>query len=103
MQGNSEGGEGMAKKRKGKGKLPALFEFPPEVVIGGVNLTVYEDVGCSLQNYAGILDYSETLLRVDTEIGVIRFGGEGFCIHEMNGGALSFTGRITSIIYENRE
>jgi len=95
----------MAKGRKpikkyGK-KAAALFEFPPEVVLGGVNLSVFENMGCVIENYEDILSYSGESIRIKTRIGTIRLEGKNFNIEVMTTDSISVTGEIATIVYEN--
>ena len=79
------------------------FGFPQEVVCGGVNLSIYENAGCCLQNYKSILSYTDFLIRADTPIGVVAISGSGLKIAELSQDALSITGTISQVTYEDAD
>lgn len=89
-------------KRK-KFRRAAQFEFPPSVMTKSVNLIVYADAGCTVDHYGEILTYTPELLRLDTELGVLRIAGESLLIQEMDDDTLMLTGRLGVISYENYE
>lgn len=93
------------KKNKKRRKLRRanIFEFPAEVVVGGVNVCVYENCGCTIQNYTEMLDYTQKLLRVDSKIGVVRIQGEALQVAQMERGCIMLTGRVDSVTYERSE
>jgi len=86
--------------KKRKLKYAKIFEFPPSVMAGGVNLQIYTNIGCTVENYDGILNYTSELLRLETAVGVVRMEGEDFVIREMDEDTLKVTGRIFSVVYE---
>ena len=86
--------------KKRKLKYAKAFEFPPSVIAGGVNLQIYTNTGCTIENYDEIITYTSELLRIDTEVGVIRIVGENLVIEEMDEDTLKVTGRIYSMEYE---
>ncbi len=89
----------MAKQRRKKRE----FAVTPEVMANGVNVCVYTNTGMSLQNYQRIRTYTDEVLAVETEIGVITFAGKNFSICEMTEAFLTMTGTILSITYEEQE
>ena len=89
--------------KKRRLKTARFFEFPPEVIAGGMSLSIYENIGVSVENYGEILNYSETFLRLRSDSGIIRIEGEGFCIMDMDADTLMASGRVNAVIYENSE
>jgi len=86
--------------KKRKMRRASFFEFPPEVIAGGMSLCMYENLGCSIENYGEILTYTETLLRLMTSCGVLRIEGERFNIAEMDDDTLMLRGCVYSAGYE---
>ena len=86
--------------KKRRMKRASFFEFPPVVVAGGMSLCLYEDLGCSIENYGEIMTYTEQLLRIGTQKGVLRIEGERFNIAEMDDDTLMLKGRVYSVGYE---
>ena len=77
-----------------------FFEYPPEVVAGGMSLSIYENIGCSIENYGSILTYTEHLLRLDSGRETVRIEGEGFHIAEMDDDTLMLNGCVRLVEYE---
>ncbi len=91
------------KKRSGRIKTATLFEFPPDVVLGGVNLCIFENIGCVIENYLDVISYSSEAIRIKTKIGVIRLEGKQFNIEVMTADSISITGVLSNIKYEDFE
>ena len=68
------------------------FGFPQEVVCGGVNLSIYENAS-----------YTDFLIRADTPIGVVAISGSGLKMAELSQDALSITGTISQVTYEDAD
>ncbi|MBR4079421.1 MAG: YabP/YqfC family sporulation protein [Christensenellaceae bacterium] len=89
--------------KKRRLKTAQFFEFPPAVIAGGTSLCIYENIGVTIENYGEVLNYTEKLLRLRSEKGIIRIEGEGFCIIDMDADTLMASGQIIAVIYENSE
>ena len=86
--------------KKRKLKRAMFFEFPPEVVAGGMSLSIYENIGCSIENYGSILTYTEQLIRVESENWIVRIEGDRFHIAEMDDDTLMLNGCVRLVEYE---
>ena len=86
--------------KKRKMKRAAFFEFPPEIIAGGMSLCLYENLGCSIENYGGVLTYSENILRIETARGVLRIEGDRFNIEDMDDDTLMLSGCVYSVGFE---
>ena len=53
----------------------------------------------ALKNYRGIIEYTDTLIRVQTRAGQIRIQGKRLRIQYYTNDEMKITGRITSIEY----
>ena len=84
-------------------KYARVFEFPPSVVAGGVNLKIYRDAGCTVDHFGEILVYREDLIRLNTELGILRIHGEDMVLREMDGETLMVAGCIHGAVYEKYE
>ena len=54
----------------------------------------------TIENYDEILTCTDCILRVGTPRGVLCVTGEGFCLDELASGALSLSGCVRRIEYE---
>ena len=89
--------------KKRKLKYARVFEFPPSVVVGGINVKIYGDMGCTVDHFDEILVCREDLIRLDTELGILRISGEDMMIREMDEVTIMITGCIHSVVYEKYE
>jgi len=87
--------------KKRKLRAAAVFEFPPSVMAGGVNISVYGNAGCSIDNFGEILTYSDQMIRLNTELGILKICGEELVIQEIDEDTMILTGRICEVGYEN--
>lgn len=81
----------------------AFFEFPPAVTAGGMSLYLYENIGCTVEGYGEILCYTESLLRLKTQNGILRIEGERFEIAELDCDTLMLKGRVDAFSREKDE
>lgn len=91
------------KKKKKRLRWTSAWELPAETLTGGVCLTLYEDLGCTVQNHGELITCTAEQVRVRTKIGVLCIDGESFQIEEMQEGRLSISGKIRKIGYEQTE
>ena len=53
----------------------------------------------SVENYRGIIEYADLLIRIQTKIGQIKIIGKSLQIDYYTNDEMKITGRITSIEY----
>ena len=56
-------------------RLASAASMPKDVVMGASVVTVLGDFEVCIENYRGITDYTESLVRVQTKSGQIRLTG----------------------------
>ena len=78
-----------AKSKKKRIQAAEFFEFPPDVVLHGVNLHIFENAGCVIESYTDILCYTQERIRVQTKIGGICLEGEGFSLEVLTADSIS--------------
>ena len=47
-----------------------------------------------IENYKGILEYSEETVRIGTAAGVLRLEGQGLCLKQLSAECMVVTGRV---------
>ena len=70
------------------------LELPKEIML---NLPLISLVGreeVTIENYKGILEYGEELVRIGTAAGVLRLTGSGLCLKQLSAECMVVTGRI---------
>lgn len=73
--------------------------LPKDVILGVPLLTMTGYTEMCVENYRGILEYTEALIRIQTKIGQIRITGKGLLISYYTNDEMKITGKISSIEY----
>lgn len=75
------------------------FELPKEIMLDLplITLTGREEV--IIENYKGILEYSEETVRVGTAAGVLRLSGGGLCLRQVSAECIVVAGRIEGLLF----
>lgn len=92
----------MGKKRtKGakKIKLAEMLEVPKDVVLGEAIITLTGKREALIENYKGIIKYTDDYIKVLTKDGVIEFKGNFFNITYLTDEEIKIIGNITDINY----
>ena len=77
--------------------MTEALELPKEIML---NLPLISFVGreeVTIENYKGILEYGEELVRIGTAAGVLRLTGKGLCLKQLSAECMVVTGRIESL------
>ena len=83
-----------------KMKVTDAVGLPKDVTQGASILTVIGNRDFTLENYRGILEYSETLIRISTKGGKIIIKGNLLQILQYNHLDMNITGRIEAIEFQ---
>lgn len=84
-------------KEEWKGKAVRALDFPEELVYPQVIVSGNRSV--TVQNYKGLIEYGETVLRINTALFIIRMEGKGFTIKTMDDDELVITGVVEKMEY----
>lgn len=91
----------MIKKPNIKSRISESLELPKEVIL---NIPVLKVVGKNdiyIENHKGIVEYSSEILRINSEIGIIKIVGKNLYIKEINREELFILGDINMIEFIN--
>lgn len=75
------------------------LELPKEIML---NLPLVSLVGreeVTIENYKGILEYGEEIVRVGTAAGVLRLTGKGLCLKQLSAECMVVTGKIDELCF----
>ena len=84
-----------------KNRLSELSELPKDVVLGIPMLTMVGQMELNIENYRGIIEYTDSLIRVHTKDGQIRVNGKNLKVEYYTNDEMKVTGHIVSIEYVN--
>ena len=80
-------------------QLSELSQAPKEVTLGASCLTMVGQRELTIENHRGILEYSDTNLRIRVRSGLIRVSGAGLLIEYYSKEEIRISGRMKSIEY----
>ena len=66
-----------------------LLDLPLVTLIGREELTV--------ENYRGILEYSEETVRIGTAAGILQLRGRGLCLKQLSAECMVITGKVEGL------
>ena len=83
-----------------RNKVAEFSELPKDVVMGMPVLTLTGHSELCLENYRGMIEYTDTIVRIMTKIGQIRVTGKGLQVAYYTNDEMKITGRIASVEYQ---
>ncbi len=86
----------MGKEQLGE-RLASAAGMPKDVVMKAAVLTALGNFEVCIENYRGITEYTECLVRVQTKGGQIRLTGKRLQVEYYTNDEMKITGKIESI------
>lgn len=80
-----------------KERIVSAANMPKDVVLGASVLTILGNYEVCIENYRGILEYTDTLIRVQTKGKQIRLTGKQLQIEYYTNDEMKITGKICSL------
>ena len=85
-------------------RLASAASMPRDVVLGASIITITGVSEVCVENYRGIIEYTDTLIRVQTKHGQVRLCGKRLQIDYYTNDEMKITGRVISVEFgEGRE
>jgi sporulation protein YqfC len=81
-------------------RLARMFELPPDMLGNKPKVTAVGRGEVLVENYKGIMDFEDGVVRINTGNGVIKVSGTGITIREITSEAVIIGGKITNIDYD---
>ena len=85
---------------KKKSRFKEILEMPKEVYSNIPNLIITGFEEMIIENYKGILEYEEYLVRISTFIGIININGINLKLEKMTEDNIKIMGKIDSMDIE---
>ena len=76
-----------------------MSELPKDVVMGIPMLTMMGQMELNIENYRGIIEYTDLLVRIQTKDGQIKVTGSHLKVDYYTNDEMKVTGYITAIEY----
>jgi sporulation protein YqfC len=86
-------------KKDLKARIADASGVPKDVVLGVPLVTVIGQNEVCVENYRGILEYTDKLIRIQTKLGKIHVLGRGLQIQYYNNDEMKITGHVMTIEY----
>ena len=84
-------------KKKIKDKLADVAGLPKDVLLGVPIITVTGQSEASIENYRGIIEYTDKIIRIQTKVGKIHINGRNLQIDHYTNDEMKITGYIGTI------
>lgn len=84
-------------------KISETADAPKDVIMGLPLIHLTGQCEVCIENYRGILEYTEELIRVKTKSGTIRIIGKRMCIEYYMNDEMKITGKIWKVEFEKKE
>ena len=85
-----------------KERLASAAGMPKDVTMKAAVVTVLGDFEVCIENYRGITEYTECLVRVQTKGGQIRLAGQDLRVEYYTNDEMKITGKIECIQFDNK-
>jgi sporulation protein YqfC len=85
------------KKHIFKERFTEMLELPKEIVLDMPKLTKLGNGDLVIENYKGIIEYEENLIRVNTTSGIIKVTGSKLYIKEITSENIMIYGSISML------
>lgn len=80
-------------------QLTEVFEVPKDVILGEAIITLTGKREALVENYKGIVEYTNDYIKILTKNGLIEFKGNDFNIIYLTNEEIKVTGSIVEINY----
>lgn len=77
----------------------SFFELPSEIVLNLPLITLVGKDELNIENYKGIIEYSDVKIRVKTTCGILKIEGRALTIKQLTNENLVIRGHITELLY----
>lgn len=86
------------KEKHIKEKFSNMMELPKELLLDISRMTVLGNEDILIENYKGIVEYEENIIRLNNHINIF---GENLNVEEITDAEIMITGKFNSIEFEN--
>ena len=93
----------MIKIKNTRNKIEKLLEIPVEVTTNIPNITLIGFNQLMIENYMGVIEYEEYLVKINSSIGIIIIEGNKMNLNQINENDVLISGVISKIYLESTE
>lgn len=93
----------MVKIKKNRNKLERILEMPIEVTTSNPKITILGFSELMVENYKGIIEYEDYLIKINTFIGIIKVEGTKLDLNQITENDVVINGEIEKLYLEPAE
>ncbi|QXM05697.1 sporulation protein YqfC [Crassaminicella indica] len=86
-----------SKTKEIKESLSELLELPKDIMLDLPRITLIGNLQLYIENHKGIIEYSKTIIRVNTKSGVIRVTGRELSIKTIITEEMIICGKVENV------
>lgn len=86
-------------KQSKKELLVESLKLPKDMMLGAFMLSMTGNREAFIENYRGIIEYTDTCILLQTKNGQVRFEGSGLMIEYYTNEDMKITGCIAGVIF----
>ncbi len=86
-----------------RNKIERMLELPIEVTTNIPKITITGFNQIMIENYTGIIEYEEYLVKINTSIGIIIIEGNKMNLNQINENDILISGEISKLYLESTE
>lgn len=79
-------------------KITSILDMPKEVTLNYPKITVLGEESVVVENHKGLIELSQTVIRLNTTMYLLKITGENLDIKSITGDDIEIVGKITGII-----
>ena len=83
--------------------MERILELPREVTTNIPKITITGFDQLMIENYKGVIEYEEYLIKINTSIGIVIIEGIKMSLNQINENDVLISGDISKIYLENTE
>lgn len=91
----------MSRAKRTFSRFEDILEIPKEIISNEPKVTIVGFKQMLIENYKGILEYEDILIRIKTSMGILNITGFGLNLNQMTGDDILVNGKIESIELES--
>ena len=92
-----KGGKRSKNKEDIKEKITEMLELPKEVVMDVPKLTFIGNKHLSVENYKGIIEYTDRVVRINTNNHMLKITGQNLEINNITSEEIQISGNISTL------
>lgn len=93
----------MIKIKNTRNKIEKLLEIPVEVTTNISKITLIGFNQLMIENYTGVIEYEEHLVKINSSIGIIIIEGNKMNLNQINENDVLISGVLSKIYLESTE